>query len=350
MIPLFFLTLNSMHNNNTTRTTHSRPFRTSGYGIINCLALIAGLTVSGNALAQAPAYPTKPIRIIVPAAPGGGTDILSRLLSPKLTEFLGQNMIVENRAGASTNIGTEFVARSAPDGYTVLVATTPHAVNPSLFRKLNFDPVRDFTMISQLALTQNVLVVHPSLPVNSMKEFIALAKARPGQLTAGTSGGTSAFLAVEMLKTAAHIDVLNIPYKGAGLALNDTIAGQVQFQVNTTLATLPFIQSGRLRPLATCGAKRSASLPNVPTVAETIRGFESSGWYALLGPAGMQRDVVLKLHGAFSKALQSPDIARRLSELGVEVVAGTPDELTKLMPLEITKWAAAVKASGAKGE
>ena len=206
---------------------------------IKTLCSVTWLLVMGNALAQT--FPAKAIRIIVPAAPGGGTDILSRMLSAKLTENLGQNMIIENRAGASTNIGTELVARSAPDGYTVLMATTPHAINPSLFAKLNFDPVRDFTMISQLALTQNVLLTHPSLPVSNVKEFIALAKARPGQLTAGTSGGTSAFLAVEMLRAAAKIDVLNIPYKGAGLALNDIIAGHVQFQVNTTLATIQFI-------------------------------------------------------------------------------------------------------------
>ena len=234
------------------------------------LASTVHATAQTAATSSGSAFPTKPIRIIVPAAPGGGTDILSRILSPKLTENLGQNIIVENRAGASTNIGTEFVARSAPDGYTVLVATTPHAINPSLFAKLNFDPVRDFTMISQLALTQNVLVVHPSLPANNVKEFIALAKARPGQLTAGTSGGTSGFLAIEMLKTAANIDVLNIPYKGAGLALNDIVAGHLQFQVNTTLAALPFIQTGRLRAIATCGAKRTTTLPQVPTVAETI--------------------------------------------------------------------------------
>jgi tripartite-type tricarboxylate transporter receptor subunit TctC len=295
------------------------------------------------------AFPTKAIRIIVPATPGGGTDILSRLLSPKLTEMLGQNMIIENRAGASTNIGTEFVARSAPDGYTVLMATTPHAINPSLFAKLSFDPLRDFTMISQLALTQNVLLTHPSLPVNNVKEFVALAKARPGQLTAGTSGGTSAYLAIEMLRSAARIDVLNIPYKGAGLALNDIIAGHLQFQVNTTLATLQFIQSGKLRAIATCGSKRTTTLPQVPTVAETIPGFESSGWYALLGPAGMPRDVTMKLHAAFSKSLQAPDIVRRLSEQGVDIIAGSPDELSKLMPLEISKWAAAVKASGARG-
>ena len=259
-------------------------------------------------------------------------------------------MIIENRAGASTNIGTEFVARTAPDGYTVLIATTPHAVNPSLFKKLPFDPIKDFTMISQLALTQTVLVVHPSLPVKNVKELVALAKARPGQLTSATSGGTSQFLAVEMLKSMAGIDVLNIPYKGAGAALNDTVAGHVQFQVNTLLAATPFIQSGRLRAIAVCGAKRATSLPDVPTVAETLKGFESSGWYALLGPAGMPRDVVLKLHDAFSKALHTPEITRRLAELGVEVVAGSPDELTKVMPREITKWAAVMKASKIKPE
>ncbi len=310
--------------------------------------LIALLAVSGDAFSQV--YPVKPIRVVVPAVPGGGTDILARLLSPRLTELLGQTIIVDNRAGASTNIGTEIVARSAPDGYTVLIATTPHAVNPSLFRKLNFDPINDFTMISQLALTQTVLVVHPSLPVKDVKEFIALAKARPGQLTAATSGGTSQFLAVEMLKTMANIDVLNIPYKGAGLALNDTVAGHVQFQVNTLLAALPFIQAGRLRAIAVCGVKRATSLPNVHTVAETIKGFESSGWYALLGPAGMPRDVVLKLHDGFSKSLHTPEIIRRLAELGVDVVAGSPDDLAKVMPREITKWAAVVKASGAKAE
>jgi tripartite-type tricarboxylate transporter receptor subunit TctC len=312
------------------------------------ILVIAGLPAAGPCAAQA--FPTKPISIIVPATPGGGTDILSRLLSPKLTEYLGQGMIIENRAGASTNIVTEFVARSSPDGYTVLMATTPHAVNPSLFRKLPFDPVRDFTFLSQLALTQNVIVVHPSLPATNIKQFIALAKARPGQITAGASGGTSAFLAIEMLKTAASIDVLNIAYKGAGAALNDIIAGHLQFQVNTTLAALPFIQTGKLRAIATCGAQRTKTLPDVPTVAETLKGFESNGWYALLGPAGMQRDVVMRLHSAFARALQSPDLAKRLSDMGVDIVAGSPDELARLMPLEIAKWAAAVKASGAKPE
>jgi tripartite-type tricarboxylate transporter receptor subunit TctC len=302
------------------------------------------------ATASAQNFPSKPSRIVVPAVPGGGTDILARLLSPRLTENFGQTIIVDNRGGAFTNIGTEIVARSAPDGYTVLIATTPHAINPGLFPKLPFDPINDFTMISQLALTQTVLVVHPSLPATNVKEFIALAKSKPGQLTAGTAGGNSAYLAVEMLKTMAKIDVLNIPYKGAGQALNDTVAGHVQFQVNTLLAALPFIQSGRLRAIGVCGARRATALPNVQTVAETIKGFESSGWYALMGPAGIPRDVVTRIHDGFAKALRTPEITRRLSEMGVDVVAGTPEDLTRLMPREIAKWGAVVKSSGAKAE
>jgi tripartite-type tricarboxylate transporter receptor subunit TctC len=313
-------------------------------------SILMSVMLVSSAFVSAQNYPAKPVRIIVPAVPGGGTDILARLLSPKLTEIFGQTVIVDNRGGAFTNIGTELVARAAPDGYTVLIATTPHAINPGLFPKLPFDPINDFSMISQLALTQTVLVVHPSLPANNVKEFIAIAKARPGQLTAGTAGGNSAYLAVEMLKSMAKIDVLNIAYKGAGQALNDTVAGQVQFQVNTLLAALPFIQAGRLRAIGVCGAKRATALPNVQTVAETIPGFESSGWYALMGPAGMQRDVVMKIHDGFSKALRTPEITRRLSEMGVDVLAGSPDELTKLMPREIAKWGAVVKSSGAKAE
>jgi tripartite-type tricarboxylate transporter receptor subunit TctC len=313
------------------------------------LILPAALS-SAPSLAAESTFPSKPVRIIVPAVPGGGTDILSRLLSPRLQALLGQSIVVENRAGAATNIGTEYVARAAPDGHTVLIATTPHAINPSLFKKLPFDPIRDFTFVSQLALTTTVLVVHPSLPARNVKELIALAKTRPGQLTAATSAGTSQFLAVEMLKTMGGIDVLNIPYKGAGAALNDTVAGHVQFQVNTLLAASPFIQSGRLRAIAVCGAKRAALMPDLPTVGETLKGFESSGWYALLGPAGIPRDTVVRLHDTFAKALHTPEITKRLAEQGVEVVAGSPDELAKRMPLEIAKWAKVVKASGLQPE
>jgi len=311
--------------------------------------LAAALLLAATAQAAQP-FPNRPIRVVVPAVPGGGTDILARLLSPKLSEHFKQSVVVDNRGGANTVIGTEIVARSAPDGHTVVIATTPHAINPSLMGKLPFDPIKDFTLVSQLALTQTVLVVHPSLPAKNVREFIALAKARPGQLTAGTAGGNSAFLAVEMLKTMAGIDVVNIPYKGAGQALNDTVAGHVQFQVNTLLAALPFIQSGRLRAIGVCGTRRAKALPDVAPVGDTVKGFESSGWYALLGPAGIPRDITLQLHDGFAKALRTPEITRRLDEMGVEVLAGTPDELAKTMPLEIAKWTKAVKSSGAKAD
>lgn len=307
------------------------------------LILLAAL--SSDVLAQA--FPSKPIRLVVPAAPGGGTDVLARLLSPELTKQFGQQIVIENRAGGATMIGTEFVARSVPDGHTLVIATTPHAINPTLYKKVPFDPIKDFTMISQLGLTTTVLVVHPSLPVNNVKEFIALAKARPGQLTAGTAAGNSAYLAVEMIKTMAQIDAVNIPYKGAGQALTDLIAGHIQFQVNTLLAAKPFIDSGRLRAIGVCSAKRAASLPNVQTVGETLKGFETSGWYALLGPAGIPRETTLRIHDGFAKALNTPEITKRLAVQGVHVLAGTPDELAKVMPAELKKWGAVVKSSGA---
>lgn len=312
-------------------------------------AAIAGIVLACfSAGASAQAYPAKPVRIVVPAAPGGGTDIIARTIAPKLGELLGQTAVIENRAGGSTNIGTEFVARSAPDGYTVLMASTPHAINPSLFAKLNFDPIRDFTPISHLASTQTVFVVHPALPVRNVKEFIALAKSRPGQLTAGTSAGTSQQLAVELFRTMAKIDIVNVPYKGAGAALTDTLAGHVQFQVNTLAATLPHIQSGRLRALGMCGAQRSSVMPDLPTVGETLKGFESAGWYGLLGPAGLPRDITTKLHATFKAALSDPAIRERLGKQGVDVIASTPEELTAYIGREIPKWAAVVKASGLK--
>ena len=293
-------------------------------------------------------YPLKPLRVIVPAGPGGGTDIIARTISPKLSGLFGQNVLIENRAGGSTNIGTELVARSAPDGYTVLMASTPHAINPSLFAKLNFDPIKDFTPISQLATTQTVFVVHPSLPAKNIKEFIALAKARPGQLTAGTSAGTSQQLAVELFKVMAKIDAVNVPYKGAGPALTDTIAGHVQFQVNTLAATLPHIRNGRLRALAVCGTRRSPIMPDLPTVGESLPGFESAGWYGLLGPAGLPRNVTAKLHDTFKGALSDPTIKERLTDQGVDIIAGSPDELAAFLGREIPKWAAVVKASKLK--
>lgn len=310
----------------------------------HAFSALALVLLSGVSFAQD--FPSRPMRVIVPAAPGGGTDILLRIIAPKASEVLKQSVIVDNRAGGSTNIGTEVVARAAADGYTLLAASTPHAINPSLFPKLNFDPINDFTPVTQLATVQTVLVVHPSLPAKDLKEFIALAKSRPGQLNAGTSAGTGQFLAVELFKTMAGIDAVNVPYKGSGPALIDMLAGHVQFQVNTLAATMPHISAGKLRVIAVCGAQRSATLPNVPTVGETVKGFESAGWYALFGPAGMPADIVRKLNDAFVKTLSEQDVKTTLARQGVDVVAGSPEALSKFITREIPKWAAVVKAAG----
>ncbi len=328
-------------------TTSAANLRPSRPFLRHCLPLFVLLAAVSSQAALAQAFPSKPIRLVVPAAPGGGTDVLARLLSPELNKQFGQQIVIENRAGGATMIGTEFVARSAPDGHTLVIATTPHAINPTLYKKIPYDPVKDFTMISQLGLTTTVLIVHPSLPVKNVREFIALAKSKPGQLTAGTAAGNSAYLAVEMLKTMAKIDALNIPYKGAGQALSDLVAGHIQFQVNTLLASKPFIDAGRLRAIGVCSAKRSDSLPGVQAIGETLPGFNTSGWYALLGPANIPRDTTLRIHEGFAKALRLPEITKRLADQGVEVLAGTPDELAKVMPLEIRKWGEVVKSSGA---
>lgn len=305
------------------------------------MLIVAALAAQG---AWAQSYPTRAVRVVVPASPGGGTDILARTLAPQVSESLGQSMVIDNRPGGSTNIGTEFVARAAPDGYTVLMASTPHAINASLFPKLTFHPTKDFTPITHLATVQTVLVVHPSLPVSNVKELIALARKRPGELAAGSSAGTSQFLAVELLKSMAKIDILNVPYKGAGAAMNDLIAGHVQLQVNTLLSARPFIEAKRLKPLAVCSAKRAGSLPDVPTVSETFPGFETAGWYVLLGPSGMPRNTVDRLQAAFASTLNTPAIRDRLASQGVEVVGGTPEALATFLDQEIPKWSV-VKAA-----
>lgn len=308
------------------------------------------LACAASAAAWAQGQPARALRLVVPAAPGGGTDILARALAPRLAETLGQPVLVDNRGGAATLAGSDHVARSVADGQTLLMASTPHAINPSLFAKLPFDPLRDFTPVSLLATVQTVLVVHPSLPVASVKELIALARARPGQLSAGSSAGTSQFLAVELLRAQAGIDIVNVPYKGAGAALTDTLGGHVQFQVNTLVATLAHIEAGRLRAIAVCGSTRSARLPKVPTVAETLPGFESAGWYGLLGPAGLPRDTVNRLAEAFRSVLAEPAIRERLAGQGVDIVASSPEALATFLAREIPKWAAVVKAAGLRPE
>jgi len=315
----------------------------------NAALLAAAVLGCGTAVAQT--YPSKPIRVVIGAGAGGGTDILGRTLGPKVTELLGQQIIIDNRPGAATNIGAELVARAAPDGYTLLMASSPHVINPSLFAKLPFDPVTDFAPVCRLAVVQNGLVVHPSLPVKSVKELIALAKSRPGKLNFGSSAGTSQFLAVELFKTMAGIDVANIPYRGGGPALTDLLAGQVEMQFNTLLALLPFIKAGKVRALAVAGAQRSAVMPEMPTVSEAgLRGFEASGFYGLFAPANTPRDIVTRLNTAYVAVLTTPEMKKRLNDQGVDVIAGTPDELAEYVREQMPKWAKVVKASGAKIE
>ncbi len=312
---------------------------------------VAMVTAAGTVgIASAQAYPTRSLRVVVPAAPGGGTDILARLLAPQVGELLGQTMLVDNRPGGATNIGTEHVARSAADGYTVLMASTPHAINATLFAKLAFDPVKDFAPITLLATVQTVLIAHPALPVKDVQGLIALALRRPAEIAAGSSAGTSQFLAIELLKTRAGIQILNVPYKGAGAAMNDLVAGHVQLQVNTLLAAQPFIKAGRLRPLAVCGARRASVLPDVPTIGEALPGFESAGWYALFGPNGTPRQAITKLQETFAKALNAPTTRDRLNAQGVDVMASTPEELGAFLAREIPKWGGVVKAANLKAD
>ena len=312
---------------------------------------VAMITAAGTVgIGSAQAYPTRTLRVVVPAAPGGGTDILARLLAPQVGELLGQTMLVDNRPGGATNIGTEHVARSAADGYTVLMASTPHAINATLFAKLAFDPVKDFAPITLLATVQTVLIAHPALPVKDVQGLIALALRRPAEIAAGSSAGTSQFLAIELLKTRAGIQILNVPYKGAGAAMNDLVAGHVQLQVNTLLAAQPFIKAGRLRPLAVCGTRRASVLPDVPTIGEALPGFESAGWYALFGPNGTPRQAITKLQETFAKALNAPTTRDRLNAQGVDVMASTPEELGAFLAREIPKWGGVVKAANLKAD
>ncbi len=296
-------------------------------------------------------YPTKPIRMIVPFPPGGTTDILARVAGQKITEAFGQQVIVDNRPGAGGNIGTELVAKSAPDGYTLL--TDPGStltINPSLYAKLPYDVLKDFAPITIIAAVPNLLVVHPSLPVKSVRDLIILAKARPGQLNyASTGAGQSTHLSMELFKTMAGINVVHIPYKGSSPALADLLGGQVSLMFDNMPSSLPHVKAGKLRALAVSTLKRSPAMPQLPTVAESgLPGFEVSVWFGVLAPAGTSRDIVSKLNSAIVKSLQSPDVRERLAGQGAEAIGNTPEQFTAQMQRDLVKWAKVVKDSGVK--
>ena len=314
-------------------------------------SLVAVALVCAAPATLAQAYPTKPIRLIVGFTPSGGVDINARLLGPKLTEYLGQQVIIENRPGAGTNIANEYVAKSAPDGYTLLVNTAALAINLSLYKKVAYE-ARDFAPVSILSMSPNILVVHTSVPVKSVKEFIALAKSRPGQLNYSSSGsGTTQHLSGELFNLRTGVKMVHVPYRGTAPSLTALISGEVGLSFANIPAISAHVKAGRLRPLANLGPKRSDQLPEVPTMKEAgVPGVEVGVWYGVFAPAATPRDVVAKLADTIARAARSPDMKQRLEDLGAEPVGNTPDEFGKLFREEVTRWAEVVKVSGARAD
>ena len=295
-------------------------------------------------------YPTRPIRLIVPFPPAGTTDILARAVAQKLSETWGQQVVVENHPGAGGNIGSDIVAKASPDGYTLLMGTVgTHAINPSLYSKMPYDHVKDFVPVILVAGVPNVLVVNPSLPVKSVRELIDYAKANPGKLNFASSGnGTSIHLSGELFKTMTGVQMTHVPYKGSSPALTDLMGGQVQLMFDNLPSSLSFIKAGKLRALAVTSSERSATLPELPTLAESgLPGFEASSWFGVLAPAGTPKDIVDKINGAVAAWLATPEAKEKLLSQGALVAGGTPEAFTKHIAAETAKWAKVVKASGA---
>ena len=303
------------------------------------LSLLVGLAASGAALGQG--YPNKPVRLIVPFPPGGSTDVLSRVLSQKASEKLGQTLVVENRPGAGGTIGSDFVAKSAPDGYTLLMATgSTHAIAPAMSSKLPYNVERDFAPIGMVANAASVLVVPSTLPVKTLGEFIKLARSKPGQFNFGSSGnGTTSHLSGELFKAQAGLFITHIPYRGTGLVLTDMLSGQVQMLVDSYVTSQPHIRDGKLRALGVTSLQRLPFLPDVPTIAEQgLKGFEVSNWYGLYAPRGTPQDVVAKVNTAFNQTLQDPDVIKRLLNLGATPLTGTPEEMARSVAAEKLRW------------
>ena len=313
------------------------------------LAAMVSFTASFGVCAQN--YPAKPIRFIVPFAPGGGTDLLGRTIAQKLNEAWGQTVVVDNRAGGGGNIGTDMVAKSAPDGYTLVMGYVGNlAINPFLFRSLPYDSVRDFAPITLAATAPNVLVAHPSVPAKSVKELVALVKSKPGGLNYASAGnGTVGHMVAELFKTVTETNIIHIPYKGNGPAISDMLGGQVQLMFSAPATVLQHVKSGRLRALATAGSKRAAGLEDVPTFAETgYPTVEASAWYGVLAPANTPQLIVAKLHDEIVRILQTPDVKERFATHGYDAVTCTPQEFAQIIKNDLDKWQKVVKASGAR--
>lgn len=315
---------------------------------IRCSWLIyLAAVLAGPVLAQAP-YPSKSVRFILPFPPGGGTDTLGRAIGNRLSEALGQQVVMDNRPGGGANIGAEIAAKSPPDGYTLFMVTTAHTVNATLYRNLGYNLVRDFAPVSLLASTAQVVVVHPSVPVKSLKELIALAKSRPGDLQFASSGsGSAPHLAGELFNSMAGITMLHIPYKGGGPAVVALVSGEGAVGFTTTPSVIHHLKSGRLRGLAVTSAKRSPFLPGLPTVQEAgVPGYEAGAWYGMLVPTGTPKDVIARLHADALKALAKDDVKARLDATGLAPIGSTPEEFGTHIGSEVVKWGKVVKATG----
>jgi tripartite-type tricarboxylate transporter receptor subunit TctC len=306
---------------------------------------------AGLTLAQSAAnYPAKAIRYIVGYTPAGTADLLARAVGQKLTEAWGQQVVVENRPGAGTNIGTELAAKSAPDGYTLFMPTVANAINPTLYPKLAYDPLKDFAYITNFAKVPGIVVCHPSVPVKNAKELIALAKAKPNALRHGSTGiGSPHHLAAELFKSMSGVKMIHIPYKGATPALTDVVAGHIEIYFGAMVSTIPHVKSGRLRALGVTSLKRVAAAGDTPTLDEQgLKGFETGSWFGMAVPTGTSREIIAKLHAEAVRAIAAPDIRDRMGAEGAEFVGDNPEQFTAFIKTEIVKWGKAVKASGAK--
>lgn len=310
------------------------------------LILTFVVSFAGTPDAGAQAYPAHPLRMIVPFPPGGGTDILARIVAQKLGERLGQQVIVDNRPGAGTNIGMEIAARAVPDGYTLLMASIGVAANPSLYPKMPFDPVRDLAPVTLVAIAPTVLAVHPSVSARTAKQFISLVQSKPGQLNYGSYGsGSGAHLAAELFKLTTGLDIVHVPYKGGGPAITALMSGEVQMVFSSMLPVMPHLKSGRLVAIAIASAKRTAALPDLPTFRESGIDYETGTWFGVLVPAGTPKEIVTKLHGEIARIVKLPDVQERIAGEGADPIGNTPAEFQAFIKSEAAKAAKVVKAA-----
>jgi tripartite-type tricarboxylate transporter receptor subunit TctC len=316
-----------------------------------CRTLIGASLALACGATAAQAYPTKPVRLIVPYAPGGATDIIARAAAIELSKTLGQAVTVDNRAGAGGNLGSEMAARAAPDGYTmVMSASSLHGITPFLYSKLNYDPNKDLVPVIVFASFANVLVVNPAVPAKSVAELTALARAQPGKLTCASSGsGSTIHMSCEMYKSMLGLQITHVPYKGSGPAITDLMGGQVNLMFDNIPSAISHVRSGKLRALATTGPKRAVAMPELPTMIEAgVPGYESTAWFGLAMPAGTPREVIARMNAEGQKAARAPDFVKRMTDLGYEIVGGTPEQMGAMIQDEMKRWAPIVKASGAK--